>query len=389
MGRVAAGGAICSRDAPIIASSGFMSSRPTRSGVRTAAGAASRAASKSPDPGPRASVSIREVAAHAQVAIGTVSRVINGHPSVSDDRRQRVLAAIDALGYVPDIVAQSMRNRRSMTFACVMRDFTVPILSLFIDSMQKEVDAHGFSLMYASSYHDVEHEVRLLKGFAQRRIDGLVIASSSEDSPVLLQALRQARFPVVLIDRDQPAEFDSVRVEHAVGIGDAVRYLAHLGHRRIAIISGEPGVHPTRDRLRGYREAMQQSGLPIRPDWMRAVSFSTEAGYQETRRLLALHERPTALIAGGSALLPGLLAATREAGISVPTDLSVIAGADSDVARLSTPAITSVHWSHDALGRAAGQFLMKRLASPNALRQEMRVRAELLVRGSCAPPRSA
>jgi LacI family transcriptional regulator len=193
----------------------------------------------------------------------------------------------------------------------------------------------------------------------------------------------------VLIDRDQPAEFDSVRVEHAAGVGDAVRHLAELGHRRIAIISGEPGFHPTRDRLRGYREAMKACRLPVREAWVGALSFSTEAGYQETRRLLALPEPPTALIAGGSSLLPGLLAATREAGVSVPRDLSVIAGADSDVARLSTPAITAVHWPHDALGRAAGQFLMNRLAQPSAPRQEMRVRAELVVRGSCAPPAQA
>lgn len=333
----------------------------------------------------RGAISIREVANRARVALGTVSRVINGHPSVSADRRARVLEAISALGYVPDMVAQSMRSRRSMTLACVMRDFTVPTLSLFVDAMQREVEPHGFSTMVASSGHDVAREIALLKGFRQRRIDGLVIASSSERSRTLLAAMRGAGFPIVLIDRRAPAEFDAVGVEHAQGIATAVSYLAALGHRRIAILSGEAGLYPARDRLAGYRAGMARAGIKLNERWVRAASFSPEAGYEQTRALLSLKERPTAIIAGGSSLLSGVMLAAQEAGLSVPGDLSVIAGADSDLARLSNPGITAVCWPHDVLGRAAGRFLVQRLADPAVERQSLSVRAELVVRGSCAP----
>ncbi len=184
--------------------------------------------------------SIRDVAQLADVSLGTVSRVINAHPNVREDTRKRVKAAIVELGYVPNMVAQSMRSNRSMTFACVMRDFTVPVLSLFVDSMQKEIEGFGFSLMVASSYHDLKRERELLLGFQQRRIDGLVIATSSEEDPALLTMLREAQFPIVLLDRELPAELDSVSVNHAAGVRQAVLHLADLGHRRIAIISGEP-----------------------------------------------------------------------------------------------------------------------------------------------------
>lgn len=333
----------------------------------------------------RGAISIREVANRARVAIGTVSRVINGHPSVSADRRARVLEAIAALGYVPDMVAQSMRNRRSMTLACVMRDFTVPTLSLFVDAMQREVEPHGFSTMVASSGHEVAREIALLKGLRQRRIDGLVIASSSERSRTLLSAMRDAGFPIVLIDRRAPAEFDSVGVEHAQGVATAVEYLTALGHQRIAMLSGEAGLHPARDRLVGYRAGMLRARLKVSDRLVRMASFSPEAGYEQTRALLALKERPTAIIAGGSSLLPGVMLAAREAGLSVPEDLSVIAGADSDLARLSSPGVTAVCWPHDVLGRAAGRFLVQRLADPAVSRQSLIVRAELVVRGSCAP----
>lgn len=329
---------------------------------------------------------ILDVARRASVAVGTVSRVINGQPNVREDKRKRVQAAIVELGYVPDIVARSMRSHRTMTFACVMRDFTVPVLSMFVDSMQKEIDAFGFSLMVASSYHDLRREVALLQGFKQRRIDGLVIATSSETDPVLLDTLAQMDFPVVLIDRERPAQADAVCVNHAEGIRQAVSYLLDIGHRRIAMISGEPDVHPTTSRLEGFVAGLAARGIAHAPEMVRLTSFGTDAAYAETRRLLEREPRPTALIAGGSALLPGVIRATRELGLAVPRDVSVIAGADSDVAQLAAPPFTVVRWSHDRLGKAAGRFLMERLERPTLQVQRLSVDAELVLRGSCAAP---
>lgn len=208
--------------------------------------------------------SILDVAQKAGVSLGTVSRVINHHVSVSPDKRSRVLEAIDALGYSPDKVAQSMRSHRSMVFACVMRDFTVPVLSMFVDAMQKEIDSFGFSLMVASSYHDPVREMSLLRGFQQRRIDGLVIASSSETDPSLLSAMKEVNFPIVLIDRDAPNVLDRVMINHAQGVKDAVHHLSSLGHRSIAIITGDPELHPTRHRLSGYRQGMRACKLTIK-----------------------------------------------------------------------------------------------------------------------------
>lgn len=343
-----------------------------------------------PEPRPERRPTILDVAKHARVAVGTASRVINGAPNVSEDKRKRVHAAIQELGYVPDIVAQTMRSNRSMIFACVMRDFTVPVLSAFVDSMQKEVEAFGFSLLVASSYHDVKREVTLLKGFQQRRVDGLVIATSSESDAALLPLLTQLDLPVVLIDRDRPAELDAVCVNHAAGMRQAAHYLVDLGHQRIAFLSGEEGLHPTRSRLEGFRLGLQDRGAKVDESLLRLSSFGTDTAYTEAYRLLAQPRRPTAIIAGGSALLPGVIRAARDLGLSIPQDVSVIAGADSDIAQLGAPPFTVVRWSHDQLGKAAGGFLMKRLERPELPPQRLTVDAELVVRGSCAaPPRAA
>jgi LacI family transcriptional regulator len=328
--------------------------------------------------------SILDVAKRASVAVGTVSRVINGQPNVREDKRKRVHAAILELGYVPDIVAQTMRTNRSMTMACVMRDFTVPVLSMFVDSMQNEIDTFGFSLMVASSYHDIKRELSLLSRFQQRRIDGLAITTSSESDPLLLETLQQMSFPIVLIDRELPDQLDAVSVNHAAGVRQAVSYLADIGHRRIGMISGELDVHPTQSRLDGFMQGMRSRGLAHEPGLVRLTSFAADAGYTEARRLLEGTHRPTAIIAGGTALLPGVVRAARELGLSIPKDLSVIAGADSDLAQLASPPFTVVRWSHDQLGKAAGRFLMKRLEQPSLPRQRLSVDAELVVRGSCA-----
>jgi LacI family transcriptional regulator len=330
--------------------------------------------------------SILDVAKRARVAVGTVSRVINRQPNVRDDKRRRVLDAIADLKFVPDIVAQTMRTKRSMIMACVMRDFTVPVLSMFVDAMQQEIDPSGFSLLVASSYHDIKRELALLSSFQQRRIDGLAITTSSETNPLLLNTLEQLDFPIVLIDRDEPARLDAVCVNHAPAIRQAVVYLADIGHKRIAMLSGEADVHPTKSRLEGFMDAMRARGLHCGPDSVRLTSFSGDAGYAEARRLLRKVQRPTAIIAGGTALLPGVVRAARELGLSIPGDVSVIAGADSDVAQLASPPFTVVRWNHDQLGNAAGRFLMERRAQPGLPPQRLTIDAELVLRGSCAAP---
>jgi len=329
---------------------------------------------------------IMDVARLANVGVGTVSRVINGHQSVRADKRGRVAAAIAELRYTPDIIARSLRSNRSMTIACVMRDFTVPVLAMFVDAMQREIDAFGFSLLVASSYHDPHREIALLQGFRQRRIDGLVIATSSETDHRLMDTLSQMEIPVVLIDREQPLQADAVSVNHANGVRKAVTYLLDIGHRQIAMISGAVDLHPTMSRLEGFTAALRARGVSFGPDLLRLGSFGTDVAYAEARRMLEGPNRPTAIIAGGTALLPGVIRAIHELGLVIPRDISVIGGADSDLAQLSEPAFTVVRWSHDQLGKAAGRFLIERHARPDLPPQRMAVDAELIVRGSCSRP---
>lgn len=333
-----------------------------------------------------ATITMKDVAREAGVGIGTVSRVVNKTAGVSEKMRLKVETSIAKLGFKPDPIAQSMRNGQTRLFACVVRDFSVPVLSMFVNAMQETVDIKGYGLQVASSYHDARREIDVVQRFAQRRTDGLVIASSSEDDPLVLDTLRNLGLPVVLLDRDEPHQLDAVLIDHRSGMRSAVDHLLDLGHRKIIMISGEEGLRPTRERVAGLTEAYRARGLEVPPETIRMGAFSAEYAYSELAQLLRRPDRPTAIIAGGTGMLAGALQAIRSAGLRIPEDISLISGAESELSQLHVPGITAIGWQHDKLGAAAGRMLLDRIDNPGLPAKRICFPTELIVRRSCAPP---
>jgi LacI family transcriptional regulator len=336
-----------------------------------------------------ATPTLKDVARASGVSVGTVSNVINNHPRVTYAIKKRVDDVIYKLGFKPDSIAQSMRSGQTKTLACVVRDLTVPILSTFVDSMQNTVDAHGFSLFVASSYHDLSREISLLTKFSRRRVDGIVIATSSETDPKLITQLRESTTPIVLLDRKLPEQLDSVLVDHRGGVRQAMDYLISLGHTRIGFISGQDAVSPVQERLRGYYDALDAKAMPRDARLVRTGSFGIDYAYSEAVQFFELSDPPTAIVAGGTTLLAGVLRAAREVGRRIPEDVSIIGGQDSELAQLHSPAITVIRWDHAQLGVAAARFLINRLKSAAIGIQRIISPSELVVRGSCAIQRDA
>jgi len=331
---------------------------------------------------------IRDVARAANVAIGTVSRVLNGHKSVSDDVRRRVLRAIKKLKYEPDRVAQSMRLGVTRTVACATRDISMPGYAAIVHGAEEVLRASGYTLLLAITDERKERELELLRTFQRRRVDAVVMATSSEEDKELSKQIRELDIPVVLLDREKPNELDAVTIDHRRGIRAATEHLHGLGHTRIALLTGGPATRPGRERIAGFKEATAQFGKRASQATLRAGAFSAEFGFREASSLLSSPNRPTAIIAGGMAMLSGVLQAIRARGLSIPNDISVIAGADSDLAALATPAVTAIRWSGTDEGRMAVQLLLNRLTgNRNGPVQRVMLSTELITRESCAPPR--
>lgn len=336
------------------------------------------------------SPTIRDVALAARVAIGTVSRVLNGHKSVSEDVRRRVLKAVEKLGYEPDRVAQSMRLGVTRTVACATRDISIPGFGSIVNAAEDVLRSYGYTLLLGITDERREREIDLLRIFMQRRVDAIIMTTSSEEDAELSRQIKNLSVPVVMLDRDNPPEIDAVTLDHRRGIRAATEYLLGLGHSNIAILTGRPSMRPGRERIAGFKEAFASVSKQTHHAVIRTGGFSAEFAFREASSLLSSPTRPTAIIAGGMAMLSGVLQAIRVHGLAIPDDISVIAGADTDLAALATPAITAVRWSGTDEGRMAVQLLLNRLGgNRKGPVQRVMLSTELIIRTSCAPPPGA
>lgn len=335
-----------------------------------------------------ARITVHDVARVAGVAIGTVSRVVNQVPSVTDEIRVRVLAAIDELGWTPSAAAQNMRGVATRMVGFVFSDMRNPLYSAMAKGAEDVLANAGYMLVVASSDGLESRETQLLDLFSRRRAEGLLFSIEEESSRDVAAAISSAPFPTVMIERELALPVGAVGADHYTGTRRAVEYLLGLGHRRIAMISGGRRNRVGRDRSRGYLDALAHAGVESDPALLRLDSFEADYGYRETQWLLAQASPPTAIVALGSHLLSGVLSALRMKGIEVPGQMSLIASNDSELAQLATPAITVIRYDSYQLGREAALLLLRRLEGKVAFGAEARVEipTEFVLRESCAAP---
>lgn len=331
------------------------------------------------------SATILDVAERSGVSLGTVSRAINGHPSVRPALKARVAQAVYELGYVPNSVARSMRSRSTRTIGLVVKDSSVTYLGGFIKGAQELLHQAGYIVVVAGVDDHVNREVETLDIFAERQFDGLIISVSSESDPVLKQRIATLKMPVVLFDRSF-AGADSVCIDHRAGMKRAVGYLLGLGHRRIGMITGSMSVLPSRERVAGYREGFAAHGLAVDEELIATGAYDAAFGFYSTVRLLSRQAPATAIVAGGISLIGGVLRAVREKRVDIPRDLSLVATSDSELTELWSPPISTLRWNIEGVGKAAAQILLDRIAGkPGST--SIQFPTEFVMRDSCLPPR--
>ncbi|MDI4231916.1 LacI family DNA-binding transcriptional regulator [Bradyrhizobium sp. Arg237L] len=335
-------------------------------------------------------LTIRDVATAAGVSTGTVSRVLNANATVRPDVRRKVQRAIDELGYAPNAVARSMRIRSTHTIGCILREINIPQLAGFVKAAHDVLDDEGFSLVISNSEGREERERELLSRLSSRQADGVMMGPYTPIEGEFEAFLRELDIPIVLIDRAQPPWADAVMADHAGGMRAAVGHLLDLGHRRVALITGERGLYPASERIRGYQEAYAARGLQPDPSLIQAGSFLPGAGFRITSALLGQRNPPTAVISGGIDMLSGVLRAVRGRGLRIPEDVSVIASGHSELAELVTPPIAVIGWDQGEIGRIAAGMLLDRIRNRDVQEaHQVLVPSEFIPRASVGPPRRA
>jgi LacI family transcriptional regulator len=310
----------------------------------------------------RKRASMREVAELADVAISSVSRVLSGHPDVSADMRERVLAAVDELEYEPDFLAQSLRRGATLSVGYVVGDISNPLIATITSGAESVLRSAGYSMLLMNSENDPELDAAHIRFFQARRVDGMILSLASERRPETLDVLAQVDVPIIMIDRDVPAELGAsiVRNDHRAGMRTALAHLMDLGHRRVALITGALDLWPVRERIAGMAETVAARGIPDETISL-VGSLSAEHGEKSTEQLLAMYPRPTAIVAGGNQVLAGCVRALVRHGIRVPDDISLVTCDEVDLSELHSPPIASVARDTLLLGRTAAELLLERL----------------------------
>ena len=309
-------------------------------------------------------VSIKEVASHAGVALSSVSRVLNDHPDVSERMREKVLRAVDELGYEPDLLASSLRSGRTHTVGFIIADIVNPLFASILRGAERELRDAGYTVLLAHSEGDPARDAESARLFRRRRVDGLLLSLADEEWGDTRAELRDSEIPIVLLDRDvtDGSAWSAVMADHHTGMRRATEHLIDLDHRDIRLVTGQRTSRPARERATGFRDAFERRGLAVPEDGVVYGNFSAAFGSRVIDELVGRSELPTALIAGGNLILTGIIAALHRHGIRVGRDIALITCDDIPLAEFHEPAISVVARDTERMGVLAAQLLLELLA---------------------------
>ncbi len=329
---------------------------------------------------------MQDVADLVGVSKQTVSAVINDKPGITDETRGRVLAAIDQLGYRLDFRARSLRTGRTRTVALLVTDVASPFLSKIASAAEDCAYAAHYNLVLYNTRDSVEREMAYMDSVVQRAVDG-VLAVAARDTSTASESLAAAGIPVVMLDR-VPRHYHgpSVTFDNQGAGRLAAEHLLDLGHRRLAHITGPESVHISQERLAGFRQVLHARGLTGELPIERAEAWGVQDGYDAMRRLLARGPRFTAIFAGGDPLAIGALRALREAGRSIPADVSIVSIDDIDLAEFLYPPLTTVSQSIGEMAALGVRLLLDLLAGNTPQQTQIVIPPRLIVRESTAQP---
>ncbi|MEE8391967.1 MAG: LacI family DNA-binding transcriptional regulator [Anaerolineae bacterium] len=328
---------------------------------------------------------MRDVAEHAGVSVTTVSHVINETRPVSDELQQRVLVAMQELGYQPNLLARGLRRGETHTIGMITPDNANPFFAEVARGVEDTSFERGYSVILCNSDGDLNKELLYANVLSEKRVDGILFVAVGV-STEHIRDLQAQRMPLVVVDRDIPdVDVDSVLTDNARGGWLATHHLIELGHRRIGCISGPSDVTPSAERVTGYWLALDEGSIPVDEALVMKGDFQYESGYQAAHQLLSMSDPPTAIFACNDLMAIGAIRAALELGRQVPADLSVIGFDDVPLASFANPPLTTIVQPKYEIGTVATTMLLERMRDLDMPPHRRVLDTSLLIRQSTAP----
>jgi len=329
---------------------------------------------------------IAEIAGQAGVSIGTVSKVLNGRPGVGDAKRAQILRLIRQSGY-DGRAGKSKKPSRLIDF--VMRGIDTLWATQLLVGAEEEAARAGVGLVISATHGRLIGNRHWIDRLSERHSDGVVVVASRIHAGIEAE-LERLRIPYVLLDMagSPPPGVAVVGATNAAGGRAAVDHLLELGHRRIAIVTGNRELACSQERLDGYVAALVRAGVNPRGDYLAYGNFEISGGYRAACQLLDLDEPPTAIFAGSDLQAYGVYQAARERGLRIPDDLSVVGFDDVPMCEWLMPKLTTVRQPLEEMARQGVRMVLAMAyqeATPSQPKLELAT--TLVVRESTAPPR--
>lgn len=327
---------------------------------------------------------INDVAARAGVSKSLVSLAIRGSDKVSDESRALILQAAEELGYRPNAAARSLADRRSHTIGVLLHDLHNPIFAQVLDGVQEVVRAHGYRTMLVTGHGESDREAAELATLLEFQVEGLILISHRLDPDLARKVAREC--PVVVVMRHDVTGpgISTICADDESGAREAVERLIDLGHRDIAHISGGTS-QVARDRENGYRTAMIAAGLGDRVVVVPG-DFTESSGREAGRDLLASQPAVTAWFVANDLCALGAMAAAQEAGVPVPSGLSIVGYDGMSLAALGSLRLTTMAQPLEEMGRQAAEHLFRRIEAPRSRATHTKVVSQWHPRGTTAEP---
>ncbi|MTJ82721.1 MAG: LacI family transcriptional regulator [Telmatospirillum sp.] len=333
---------------------------------------------------------IRDIAKHAKVSIATVSRTINRVPTVDPVLAKRVWQAVDELGYYPNTQARTLVSGKSRIFGLIISDVTNPFFPGIVQAFEEIAVQYDYEILLTSTVCDQQRMEKAVRRMIERQVDGVAIMTfGMEDT--LLEHLRFRNVPLVFIDVAPPLpQVSNIRIQYQIGIRQAVQHLAALHHRRIAFVSGPPGLKSADARVAAFRSAMAEKTLEAPDHLIVSGQHTIEGGLAALAQLTELPEPPTAVMCSNDVSAIGVMRKAYELGLRIPDDLSVIGFDDIHLAEFVIPPLTSIRMSQTELARLSFHALLADVerAVPQPNGTEYFLTTELILRKSTGPARS-
>jgi LacI family transcriptional regulator len=327
-------------------------------------------------------VTLHHVAQEAGVSPSTVSRILNGSKPVNPEKRAAVEAAIEKLSYRPSILAQGLARGQSMTVGVLTPSISSPFYGEIMLGIEDVLVETSFQAYFVSAHNGSQREKRSMQNLIDRRVDGLIVVDGLSDALLLKE--KSAKLPLISVGRDIPElEGYCIGLDNLLGSRLAAKHLLDLGHRRIAYIAGSRHHHDAQERLEGYKQSLEEAGIPFDPRLVVEGDYTEASGVLALEKLFASGVAFSALMVANDQMAMGARLALFRRGVRIPDDLSLVGFDDVFGSSYTTPPLTTIRIPTREMGRAAAQAMLSLLSGETIHLHN--VAPSLIIRESTAP----